>query len=400
MKTGSTSTDGRAARGRHPGDRRSGAPDRRGGALVRYAAWWLVPLSLVVASLLAEGLLRAFPSLLPEEAQLRLAWSTQTPVNSIGDPDLGFLYPPNHHQDFRSGDIRFSVDSDEHGFRNPSPWPKTAEIVVLGDSMAYGWGVEGPEAWYRLLEKSLPAGRVISLGLPGTMPLQNLRYYERFGTGLKPRVVIFSIFPGNDFGDTSTFTRWLDAGSPGNYDVWRFFEGAVPPDRPRLMDRSRLLLLLRSVVKNLRYGMSSRTLTLAGGAKIQLVPALYARSILRNDSSDPAFQDVVQATLEARKLARSEGAEFVTLLFPTKEAVYLPMHGTPFPSLTQPLAKALEDDGVPCIDLTDRFRELAAGNAKLYFELDGHPNQLGNQVIADTVLAYLRAHAKSIGPAD
>jgi hypothetical protein len=103
--------------------------------VIRHAGLWLIPLSLTVAALLAEGVLRLFPELMPEEAQLNRLWNEQTPVKSVGDPYLGFVYPPHLQADVVTDDFRFKINADEHGFRNRSPWPDKAEVVIVGDSV-------------------------------------------------------------------------------------------------------------------------------------------------------------------------------------------------------------------------------------------------------------------------
>ena len=144
----------------------------------------------IIGRALQVGALRVFPSLVPAEAKLKLLWENQTPVKSVGDPYLGFVFPPHYQTEIVSHDFRFTVESDEHGFRNASPWPDRAEVVVVGDSMAYGWGVNERERWTTLLDDALPASRVITLGMPGTTPQQYSRYFEKFGVALRPRIVL------------------------------------------------------------------------------------------------------------------------------------------------------------------------------------------------------------------
>lgn len=363
----------------------------------RYAALWLMPLAVVMALLLAEGLLRQFPELLPEEAQIRRLWQLQTNTKSIGDPYLGFLYPPYYRTEIVSLDFDFKIESDEHGFRNRSPWPDQADIVVVGDSLAYGWGVERDAAWTSLLDARLPESRVITLGLPGTAPPQFVRYFERFGLGLQPKVLIFGIFAGNDIVDANTFDRWITAGSPGNYDVWRFFEGRVPKRDAGFPRNSYLLLFLKSARKSLGQQYSAKTVRSADGEKLQLAPAILQRALEYNDPMNWGFKSVVQAVLAARNLTRDSGSELLVVLFPTKEGIYLPLHDVPFPTLVRPLKDVLEDEGITCIDLSERFRELAAQGKKLYFEIDGHPNELGNRVVADVLADYLRKNSERLG---
>jgi hypothetical protein len=115
--------------------------------------------SVALALGAAEASLRVFPQLMPEEARLRLHWREVQPgAVSRADPYFGFVYPPNYEGRFErdDGKFAFTYTTDEHGFRNPSPWPERAEIVVLGDSMAFGYGVEDKETWTTLLGNELP----------------------------------------------------------------------------------------------------------------------------------------------------------------------------------------------------------------------------------------------------
>src|ERR687892_2129263 len=131
----------------------------------------------------AESLLRLFPGLMPEAAQLRIHWQDLSEPVTQADPYLGHVYPANHVDQIErpGGDFAFTYTTDEHGFRNPSPWPDRADIVVLGDSMAFGYGVDDEEAWTTLLADQLPAARIINLGLIGGAPQQYFRIYETFG---------------------------------------------------------------------------------------------------------------------------------------------------------------------------------------------------------------------------
>ncbi|HUG04208.1 MAG TPA: GDSL-type esterase/lipase family protein [Steroidobacteraceae bacterium] len=366
--------------------------------LIRYAGLWLLPLSLLVALLLAEGVLRQFPRLMPEEAQLRLLWQQQATATSIGDSYLGYVYPAYLKTEIGAGSTRFSVVSDEHGFRNASPWPERARIVVVGDSLTYGWGLTAEESWTALLEKQLGNDRVITLGLPGTVPQQYTRYLEKYGLGLRPEIVIYGIFSGNDFHDSINFEHWLAQGAPGNYAVWKYFDGDVPRRSAGWLERSYLSIFVRYMRKNFRDLYSSTTLKFSDGEKMQLAPSILTPAIRESRPGSEGLRHVMRATLEARDLAQAAGSQFVVLLFPTKEEIYLPLQGTDFPSLFAPLKSALQEAGIPYIDLPGRYAELAADNRTLYFEVDTHPHAYGNQVTADVVVEFLARNPPAAMP--
>ena len=66
---------------------------------------------------------------------------------TVADPYLGFRYRPNLTGHLKRGDLDFTFTTDEKGFRNSSPVPDAADIVVIGDSMAFGYGVPDDATW-------------------------------------------------------------------------------------------------------------------------------------------------------------------------------------------------------------------------------------------------------------
>ena len=344
----------------------------------------LLGASVVLALGAAEATLRLFPQLMPEEARLRLHWrEVHAETVSQAHPYLGFVYPPHQEGRFEreGGEFGFSYTTDEHGFRNPSPWPERADLVVLGDSMAFGYGVDDEEAWTRLLAEARPGSRVINLGLIGGAPQQYFRIYETFGQPLRPDLVLFCLFPGNDLADALRFDQWLQAGSPGNYEVWRGTPGARGVLRD-LLQRSYLVALSRQA----RDEFSGRTMEIPEVGRLQLAPAVYARNQELAQPDHPAFRLVIDAIERTRALAERGGSEFLVLLVPTKEEVYLPLLDEEPPLGTAPFATYLSKTGVPYLDLTPHFSATARKGHRLFFEIDGHPNAAGYRLMAEVVL--------------
>jgi lysophospholipase L1-like esterase len=358
--------------------------------------------ALIGTVLLAEGVLHVWPGLLPEESQLRLHWNelTSAPTVSEADPYLGFQYPASYRGGIDRGDTHFTYNTDERGYRNPIPWPDTAEVVVLGDSQAFGYGVEDDDAWVRLLSGHLSPTRVLNLGLIGGAPQQYTRVLERIGLGVTPRVVLYCLFPGNDIRDASLFEAWEEAGSPGNYDVWRFFRGRAPNQESglrRLVGRSYLTELVRTSRRNFGSRFQGRTVTLEDGSRLRLAPGVLRFAAGRTSPDHPDFQRVLAAIQEAKTLAEEAGSAFVVVLVPTKEEVYLSVLDEPFPDLTGAFAMELERLGIDHLDLTGPFKEGAAREEALFFEIDGHPNAAGNVLISEVVRARLLEGADPYG---
>ena len=109
---------------------------------------------------------------------------------------------------------------DGHGFRNAQPWPDAAEIVVVGDAVVFGYGVEDEQGWPALLARAVAPTRVINLGLLEAGPQQYARVYATFGTALHPKIVLVGLFMADDFRDAELFARWEHEGSGASYRAW------------------------------------------------------------------------------------------------------------------------------------------------------------------------------------
>ncbi len=348
--------------------------------------------SALVALGLAEALLRMFPGVLPEAVRFRLHWVNlaHSKTGSIGDPYLGFVYPPHFSREVKSADVAFVFSTDEHGFRNPSPWPDQTDVVVVGNSMVFGFGVSNDAVWTRLLANRLSDRRLINLGLPGAAPQQFTRAYEKFGIPLNPKLLVFGLFPGNDLTDAIAFEQWLAAGSPGNYDHWRFFRGRIPQAAGGLIRRSYVHALVRETLREYRSPFSGRTIRFADGGRLQLAPRALFRSAEGAKPGHSEFELVMSAIELARTLSHRHSTELLVVLFPTKEEVHLPLLGEPSPRLVAPFAVELGRRGIPYLDLTPYLQEPARAGERLFFEIDGHPNEAGNRLIADVVFNHLR----------
>ncbi len=324
---------------------------------------------------------------------MRVHWSQEGTTETRPDSYIGFLYPPNSQGRVTSRDFDFSYTTDAHGFRNTGPWPERADVVAVGDSEVFGWGVSADSAWTARVSGSLNVC-VMNLGLPGMAPTQYLRVYERFGSALRPRVVLFGLFPGNDLTDEREFDSWLAAGSPGNFSTWKFNHGASPGLVKRFMEHSYLYWLAREGMTGNRDNESVKPVRFADGSRIRFAPVFLSRQAGLARPDRPEFKRVMQVVDETRALAERDSAAFLVLLFPTKEEVYLPLRGDSVPPVLPVFAHALAEQGVPYLDLTVPLQEEARKGKRLFFEVDGHPDATGYRVIADAVVTHLRQHAE------
>ena len=370
--------------------------------LVFYAAF--LGLSTTVCVAIAEGLLRLFPGVLPEAVQLRIHWQAvgKQKLKSIAHPYIGFLYPPNSNGILQRDDFKFHFNTDNYGFRNPKTWPPRADIVVVGDSLAFGYGVDDEQSWTSLLERKLGTLTVINLALIGSGPQQYQRVYETFGADLEPKLLIVGFFPDNDLRDAEKFARWTQLGAKGNYDAFRLFgqyEFSLRRGLIAIIRTSYFFTLLREARSSLRdrHMLQGRTVTLADGSEIQLVSSRFHLQKRLMQQDNLGLRLTIEAFRNLKKLTAPKSAELLILIFPSKEATYLPIFSDEPRDILGRFKQKLAKLGIDYLDLTPFFQERAAKGEMLFYTVDGHPNQRGYQLVADVVLAKLKDEGQKYG---
>jgi hypothetical protein len=247
----------------------------------------------------------------------------------------------------------------------------------------------------------MPATTIVNLGLIGAAPQQYLRVLESFGLDLHPKVVLFMLFPGNDLKDAESFQGWLDADTEVDYERWRNERDSreLGPFR-KLLEQSYLVSFLRGARKSLISAVGDSSIDFEGGRRIQLVPAVYRSAVRMAHPGDPNFDLVIGTIERARDLTRQQGGQFLVLLMPTKEEVYLPRLGQPAPPLVESFERTLTERGVASLNLVRAFRAHARDAEPLFYEVDGHPNADGYRLIARVVADNLKEFGSSYGLSD
>ena len=119
------------------------------------------------------------------------------------DSLLGWAHEPGQEGIFETPQFRTFVQINENGLRDRQHSYERQNdikrILVLGDSFAWGYGVEESERFSQLLEKSLDA-EVINAGVSGYSTDQELLWYRNEGIKYETDLVIL-VFAGNDVGD-------------------------------------------------------------------------------------------------------------------------------------------------------------------------------------------------------
>jgi hypothetical protein len=125
-------------------------------------------------------------------------------------PVLGFTLQKNLRGVRQSypGQLDYTVETNSQGFRGGEwdPSPRRKNVVILGDSFAFGWGVSWSETLGQVLERELremdPSWQVINLAMPGWSIREAVAALELYRDALKPRAVIYVFCPNDIDGMT------------------------------------------------------------------------------------------------------------------------------------------------------------------------------------------------------
>jgi hypothetical protein len=370
---------------------------------------------VVFAVMILEGLVRLGSGWLRPE--LRDLVQLDPANYGVAHPYIGHLHTPNASFVISGRDFEAVHHVDGLGFRNRWPWPERAEIVVVGDSVAFGYGASDGHDWPAELEAGLGGPRVVNLSLIGGGPQQYLRIFETFGVKLRPKLLLVGVWAANDFADALTFDAWERSGVGGNYTVWRDF--GRPENRAQVNFRDPIAslegifrqhlypLLRRSYLYNLLWalrggwggrmaGESTITMSFPDGGRLQLhAESSDAASAGRSDRRE--FQLLLKSLLRLNEMATEQGARTLMVLQPAKTEVYLPLVSPHSLDLTADLRRAFDQHGIEYLDLGSPLREAARAGARLYREVDPHPNEAGYALIAQLVQRHVEQHKTAYG---
>src|SRR6266540_2764702 len=381
-----------SAVGREIGRGRRGGRRRLGGRV------GLLLSSLVLLAALGEASLRWCPAgVLPDEIQ---QWRTDD--LSGYDPEIGTLESPHHTGLFVGREFRVQYHTDGQGFRNVGPWPATAELVVVGDAVVFGYGVEDGQDWPTLLGHAVAPHRVRNLGLVEAGPQQYARVYATFGTLLHPQLVLVGLAMADDFRDAELFDDWEHEGSSESYRAWRagrdlFGRLAFPlHDVPALLASHSYLYQMLRTSRRLAPP-SSHVIWLLGGGYLQVQPHRLAAVLTQAQPEQRAFRLVLDALTYLQAVARAYGTQVLVVIQPSKEITYFTLRDAAAPDPSQALRQALAQRGIASLDLTAVFRQEASKGEPLFFAANRYPNAQGQALIAHSVTQHLAASAQAYG---
>lgn len=353
----------------------------------------VVGMLLICVTLFEVSLPACPPQFFSEEIQRWLSAH-----RSVGHPVLGALERPHATGLFVEHDFRVPYRTDAQGFHNPWPWTERPDIVVVGDGMTVGYGVDAGQAWPALVAQTIAPNQVLNLALLEAGPLQYARTYALFGAPRHPRLLFIGLSLTDDWQDAVLFERWQHTGWGSNYRVWRA-SGGISGSWSAPLGAAHALLAQQSLFYQLiRASLAtergtSRLIWLPGGTYLQVQPGHLMSMLRALQPGQHAFTLILEALTYAQVIARAHGTQIVVVCLPSKEEVYLPLRHAPAVDPGRLVRDALAQRGITTLDLAPLLRQESAKGAQLFFPLSRYLNAQGHAFVARQVLQYLMSTA-------
>lgn len=323
------------------------------------------------------------------ELALRVVdWPSADPVWAA-DPATAFRFASR--LDYRhiqpEYDVAFATNSlgqrDDEAVEKAGP-----RVLLLGDSFTCGYGVERHETFADQLEARLQVD-VVNAGVGGYETIHQLRYFQSRGRDLKPDVVVYAMYLGNDLPNNRHWTTTEDGrlvrvdGGPA----------LCPPRELKLVSLAKRSVWLRRAFHAAKQ--------LAGFGPAEGRPwrpdtrylALCARELDAEAQADLAEARILLAKL--RDEVQASGARLLVVTIPTRVDVEHDAHdvGCDFARPSRDVAGMLDGLGIANLALYEPLRQDHARLSEpLYYPRDGHWNALGHACAAEHLAGWLAGH--------
>ena len=275
-----------------------------------------------------------------------------------------------------TGDFDVAVRINRHGLRDDKDVSQATgdDIIVIGNSFAWGWGVESARRFSDLVQ-ARTGTRVFNVTTPGDLEtdFRLLQYARELGAH-PPRLVIVALGMENDIRLYNTGRGRPEALAPESPTGWGWLA-----DQRRALSR---WLAERSAAYVLAVTAIHRTPWLQALA----VQAGFIVPNLDGMSKNVYSPEKIDASV--RKLQEiAQGQKMLVVLIASR-GLWVGPNAAVEDLVHRSLASALDDRGFDVLDLRALFE---AGGAPLqyHFANDGHWKERGHAVAAQAIAARL-----------
>lgn len=308
---------------------------------------------------------------------------------------------PSLNQRWRTEDFDVVIRTNARGYREDFDFDLAdVEIAFMGDSFAFGHGVEAKERYSALLAEQMKGKvgprRVVSLSRNNGFQPEHYEYFVRKHPELRPKIIVVGLYLGNDLEPDVRETRF-DRGTMTIELPWRAVVGgamvnAAPYRIPffrqmiSVSNTARLAAILvnRSIYRHHLFEDDAIVSNAPNS------PALEFGEL--NAFSDRSFESLVNI----RDMARQWGGRLVVMVIPQNFYAGAVKHPHIDPALGPKIPEIVAKGGLRAA-AAGRCRKLeldcvdvgGAMTADDFFPTDAHWNRNGHRKAAAVLLEYL-----------
>lgn len=283
-------------------------------------------------------------------------------------------------------DIRY----DRNGFRNARDISQ-ADIALVGDSYIEGTEISDDALITTSVLQRYMNTSVANLGRAGYGPQQELAVLKRYAIPLRPKVIVWAFYEGNDLNDMHEYEKII-AENESN----RGPHGSTV-DRSLLNNSFRVIWEL--VFEPCKADLSARSgkFEKQDGNVVRVLFDDHTSLTIRDLTALDRLRDIFA---EAHRVSAQHGVTLVVAFLPAKFRVHEGATRIPENSmlpaasgdLPQRIQNMLADTSpeIGFVDLTTVFAQRVRHGQSLFLEDDTHWTELGHQVAAQTLGKYLQ----------
>ena len=324
------------------------------------------------------------------EVGLRLAGYRGEPISRINnsyrvdDPILDWRYVPN--SEVYSGRVVYRYNGagfrdTDHAVQKPAG---VKRIVVVGDSVSEGYGVEFPDVFARVLQSRLGEGyEVINVAAGGLNTPQEVHLLEQVGAKYSPDLVVVN-FVLNDVDFYTRFGPAQRAAEEGDSRI-ASLNIRIPPPVKRTLKASAAIYLLSSGAQNLKERL------LGGDRGDYYYDRIWA--------SEENRRKVTDGFTRLAELRRHHHFDVMVMIWP----LITDYRSYRFTTIHAWVAGEATQRDLAVIDLFGRFSTEPYRSLQVSAEDSVHPNARGHRLGAEAFLAWYRSpervqRSSALGP--
>jgi hypothetical protein len=332
-------------------------------------------------------------------------WWYSTRYNVV-DPELIYLRRPYLRLlGSQPGDIAaalclegsrydYDVQYDGKGFRNVNDF-NAADIVVIGDSFIEAPTMPSAQLMTSVLAR-LTGQTVVNLGLSAYGPQQELAVLKRYALALRPRIIVWAFYEGNDFKDLVRYEARREPVLLGRSSDFLRFNSSLMHNSVMALYRG-----LRGCKDRQQHMVPSGIFSTTDSSEVRMYFLHRTQEV-----TDTDLMALARIQGEADAITRQNDVRLVFLFVPTSFRVYHKL------AACAPKSECAIDDELPkrvaamlanvseriyYVDLTPAFRAAAAKGQQTYRPDDTHWAPAGHRLAAEVtseVIASIKAAAE------